>query len=138
MRTTQIEIDEMKANAIAFLKKNLKPGTTVYTIVRHVSSSGMSRNISAFIIKKSEHTKKHELVSIDWYIAKAMDEKRDPKHGGIKVHGCGMDMCFDLVYRLGRTLYPKGFKLPKGKHGRNGDTSGYDKDGGYALHYENL
>lgn len=138
MRTTQAEINEMQANALSFLKKNLKPGAKVYTIVRHVSSSGTSRNISAFIVRKSEHTKKNEIISIDWYVSKLLDEKRDAKHGGIKVHGAGMDMCFDLVYRIGRKLYPNGFKLPKGKRGRNGDTSGYDKDGGYALQYENL
>lgn len=44
-----------------------------------------------------------------------------------------MDMTFEVVYELGHYLYPKGFKLSKGQYGRNGDTSGYDKDGGYAL-----
>ena|ERR1035437_1828097 len=45
--------------------------------------------------------------------------------------GCGMDMGFHLVYNLGRTLFPEGFKV-EGR-GRNGDASGWDKDGGYAL-----
>ena len=42
-----------------------------------------------------------------------------------------MDMGFALVYELSRELYPKGFKVAG--VGRNGDTSGHDKDGGYAL-----
>lgn len=138
MRTTAQETLEAKNNAIAFLKKNLKPGATVYTIVRHVSSSGMSRSISAFIVLKNEHTKKQEIQCIDFWVSRALEQNFDRNKGGLKVHGCGMDMCFDLVYRIGRKLYPKGFKLPKGKRGRNGDTSGFDTDGGYALHYENL
>lgn len=31
--------------------------------------------------------------------------KIDPKHGGIKIGGCGMDMGFELVYRLSAKLY---------------------------------
>lgn len=128
MRTK--EVDEVKANALTFLKKNLKPGSKVYTIVRHVSKSGMSRNISTFIARKGE------IIGLDWYVAHVLDAKRDPSNGGIKVHGCGMDMGFDLVYRLGRRLYPNGFKLAKNQYGRNGDKSGFDRDGGYSLKQE--
>lgn len=69
---------------------------------------------------------------IGWHVAQVTGRKMTDNHA-IKCHGCGMDMGFDLVYTLGRCLYPKGFKLPKGKRGRNGDKSGFDNDGGYAL-----
>ena len=59
--------------------------------------------------------------------------QRNDKDGSVIVGGCGMDMGFNIVYSLSRRLWPKGFKLPKGKAGRNGDTSGTDTDGGYAL-----
>lgn len=111
--------------AIEWLRQCLKPGANVYTLVRHVTKSGMSRSISLFIVKGGE------IVCVDWYASKAMGRKRDDKHGGLKIKGCGMDMSFALVYDLGRTLFPDGFKVDG--VGRNGDTSGWDNDGGYAL-----
>jgi len=121
---------ELKENAIKFLRKHLKPGKKVYTILRHRSSSGMSRDISVAIVLRGE------VSDISWYVAHAIGYKRNPDNGALKVSGCGMDMGFSVVYSLGRVLYPKGFKLPKGRYGRNGDTSGFDKDGGYALKQE--
>lgn len=68
-----------------------------------------------------------------------------------------MDMGFAVVYDLGRVMFPDGFgvagKYPNGSdgrpttkemaakaveigatfRGRNGDPSGWDNDGGYAL-----
>ena len=40
-------------------------------------------------------------------------------------------MGFEIVYNLGRKLFHDGFKV-EGR-GRNGDMSGHDNDGGYAL-----
>jgi len=122
--------EKEKQEAIAKLRKWLKPGDTVYTILRHVSKSGMSREIGVVILKgKGETVDLHP----NFLIATACGDKLNTRGDGIKVSGCGMDMGFHLVYNLGRVLFPKGFKLPKGRHGRNGDTSGYDQDGGYAL-----
>lgn len=41
-------------SAMKFLRKSLKVGATVYTIVTHVSKSGMSRDIKVMISKKNE------------------------------------------------------------------------------------
>lgn len=112
-----------REQAKAHLRKLLKPGATVYTILRHVSTSGMSRCISLAIGGKNG-----EIVKLDYWVAKAKGEHIDPKHGGLKVGGCGMDMGFHLVYGLGRMLWPNGTKKPHGT--RNGAP---DKDGGYAL-----
>lgn len=45
-----------------------------------------------------------------------------------------MDMGFSVVYNLSSALFPDGFKTTG--FGRNGDTSGWDKDGGYKLKQE--
>jgi len=120
-----------KEQAIKSLKEmGLKPGVKVYTIVKHVSSSGMSRHIQPYIVHKGE------IISIGWYVSRALGWKLVSGTHAIKVSGCGMDMGFHMVYTLGRVMFPKGFTLPKGKRGRNGDTSGYDNDGGYALNQE--
>ncbi len=47
-------------------------------------------------------------------------------------------MAFDCIYRLGRAMFPEGFKMAKHQHGRNGDTSRFEKDGGYAFRNEYL
>lgn len=115
--------------AIKELRKMLRPGMMVYTVLRHVSSSGMCRWIDLYIHKKNQP------VRLTWTAARALGWTYDPRHEALKVGGCGMDMGFHAVYSLGYVLFPKGFKLPKGKLGRNGDTSGHDNDGGYALNH---
>ena len=105
------------------LRKLLKPGTTVYTILNHCSTSGMSRSISLAIGQKDG-----SIRNLDYLVATAKGARIDEKHGGLRVGGCGMNMGFHLVYSLGRTLWPNGTKKPHGT--RNGAP---DKDGGYAL-----
>ena len=110
-----------------YLKKLFAKNTKVYTKCHHVSSSGMTRHISVYVARNNE------IIDITWYVSNVIGYKRNFKDGGLIVGGCGMDMGFHVVYSLSRCLYPKGFKLAKGQWGRNGDTSGYDKDGGYRL-----
>lgn len=119
----------------------LKPGDVVYTQMHHVSKPGMMRIISAKIARDSE------ILDITHDTSLAIRMPRDAKYGGIKMGGCGMDMGFEVVYRLGRALWPEGFECAgegdsKGK-GRchsndhfNGDrdyTPHHHNDGGYAL-----
>lgn len=105
------------------LRDILKPGDTVCCLLRHCSRSGMRRHISLFA---------PGTVDITYSAALAMGDKR-ADDGGIKVDGCGVDMGFALVYNLGRTLFLEGFAVEG--CGRNGDTSGHDTDGGYALNH---
>lgn len=135
------------------LRKWIKPGDTVSCILRHVSSSGMSRRISLVITNKETG----EIQDISGYVATVLDYRRND--GSLVVGGCGMDMGFACVYNLGRRLFPDGFGeigsngiikdlRPATKEkaaeavaagytfrGRNGDSSGWDNDGGYALNY---
>lgn len=123
-----------KDEALKRLHEVLKPGDTVYTVLRHVSASGMMRRISLFVIRPNEFDEgKPEPYVLDFLCEPVGLGKWDRDKGGIKIAGAGMDMGFDLVYRLGRILYPDGFKVEG--VGRNGDTSGHDNDGGYALQH---
>lgn len=111
-----------QAEAVKALRRYLKPGRKVYTILNHCSSSGMSRAISLAVSYKGE------VVKLDYWASRAMGYPIDRNHGGLKVGGCGMDMGFHLVYSLGQTVWPKGTRKPHGT--RNGEP---DTAGGYAL-----
>lgn len=130
--TKKQEKEQARQQAAAELRLLLKPGDTVCTILRHCSKSGMSRDIS-LIVKGADG----DMQDITRTAARAMDDRLVDACGrnAIRVGGCGMDMGFSLVYNLGRTLYPQGFKLAKSQRGRNGDTSGFDPDGGYAFNH---
>jgi len=74
---------------------------TIYTVLRHVSSSGMSRDISLKTVENGE------LVDITFTAAQALGDKSKHKDGRsvIRVSGCGMDMGFHLVYSLSSVIY---------------------------------
>lgn len=114
----------LKAEAIKYLQGMLKPGDTVYCILRNVSRSGMSRQIDFLVAKSDAGCKPHH---ISHWIARALDYPQ-ADGGALKVGGCGMDMGFEVVYNLGRALWPNGTPKPHGR--RNGEP---DSDGGYAL-----
>lgn len=118
-----------KAEAIAELKKILKPGDTVYSVLRHVSASGMSRRIDFYALVTED--RKPRLRFLSGYIARAVGLRRHPRKDGLVVGGCGMDAGFHVVYELGATMWPKGTAKPHGT--RNGEP---DTDGGYALRHE--
>lgn len=112
------------------LRKILPPGSTVKTIVRHVSRSGMQREISCIFNDEC----------IDYYVGKVCD-RRIGKHNGLVIGGCGMDMGFAIVYELSYHLYDKGYQCSGANCGaavhvnehtpKDGKT--WHKDG-YALH----
>ena len=92
--------------AIAKLQELCPAGTTVYTVLRYTTSSGMGRVISAFIIKDG---KPYEL---DYLIERSeIGFKRNQKHGGLMVRGTGMDMGFHVVYELSRSIHADGYAL---------------------------
>jgi hypothetical protein len=90
----------------------IKPGDTIYTVLRHVSRSGMMRHISLKAIVDGQ------IIDITWAAAVAMGDTftRD-NHTALKVTGCGMDLGFNVVYNLSHVLFGK--KV--------------DGDAGYAL-----
>ena len=129
------EKDAKSVEAIKILRKMLKPGDTVYCVLRKVARSGMSRHIDFYIISKNEPR------WITGYVGQAVGTPQSDRDwrtsAGLRVDGCGMDMGFHVVYSLGRVLFPDGFIPAKaGKGGRNGaDPNQVDTDGGYALNH---
>ena len=123
------------------LRQLLPPGTTVYTVLRHVSSSGMLRVISPVVIHDGTP------FDITWRVALALGWRRDDKRDGIRVTGAGQDMGWHLVYALSAALYPDGFpciehKYPESRCPSNDHISSrilgeqvpyHHRDGGYAL-----
>ncbi|KKL77358.1 hypothetical protein LCGC14_2035670 [marine sediment metagenome] len=110
--------------SIKRLRVLVKEGDTIYTTLKHVSRSGMSRSIDVHIIKANKPRWLSRSVAeiLNW----GFDEKRE----AVKVSGCGMDMGFHLVYTLSSVLFPNGSKTLI--TGRNGDKKP-EKDGGYLL-----
>lgn len=142
------------------LREFIKPGDTVYYNVESVSRSGMSRVISFYVPVIGDNGKPR-IRNINNLMGDAITMSQ-VDGGGLKSHGCGMNMGFAAIYNLGRALYPDGFGVegvcPLGRklrpltkvkaekarekgfvfRGRNGDSSGWDNDGGYALNYSSL
>lgn len=90
--------------ALAKLRTMLPPGSTVYTILRHVSRSGMQRSISCVVMTPEGPQ------DVDWLVRRALDLTFDRNHSGVKMEGAGMDMGFALVYSLSFALY-RGYAL---------------------------
>lgn len=126
----------------------LKPGTKIYTTVKHVSRSGMMRIISAHVIDDDREPRD---ISHDAAVLIGASFDRD--RWGVKMSGCGMDMTFALTYALSRALFPDGFTCtgsdgwtPTGKRSKvpacrsNDHSNGAPikrgmkhRSGGYAL-----
>jgi hypothetical protein len=73
----------------------------IYTVLRHVSASGMSRDISLMVADGDD------IINITYTAATVLGNRVRNSHGhrAIRVGGCGMDMGFHLVYTLSDRLY---------------------------------
>ena len=86
----------------------------VYTILRYVSSSGLSKDISLKTVEDGQ------LIDITWTSALALGDKVNDRNGqrAIRVSGGGMDLGYHLVHNLSMTLY------------------GVENRGGYTLSHD--
>lgn len=84
-------------------KELLKENDTIYTILRHVSRSSLTREISLFVIKDNVP------ICLDAYVSKVLGLPLTNR--GIKVTGVGMDMGYWLVYELSYAIFKDGYKL---------------------------
>ena len=100
-----------RAEYIGKLRETLKPGDKLYTVLRSVSRSGMSRVIDVYRFGVSNQGTV-EKSWLSYWVAKACGFTFQDRRGlpeGIKIGGCGMDMGFNIVYTVGRVLWPDGF-----------------------------
>jgi len=84
----------------------LTEGDTVYTVLRSVSSSGMSRTMSLKVVKDGK------ILDLTYYAATVLDYPLVEVNGSraIRVGGCGMDMGFHVVYSLSSVLFRSKFE----------------------------
>lgn len=76
----------------------MKRGTIVYTVLRSVSDSGMSRTLDLYVVIH------HEIVRITWSVAQALEWTYDRRKEALRVRGCGMDMGHHVVCSLSRVI----------------------------------
>ena len=76
------------------LMHELNTKQTIFSIIRHVSKSGMTRHIAFFYINMNRP------YWITYDIHKLLGYKMNKYHDAIIVHGCGMDMAFSVVDNL--------------------------------------
>ena len=144
MAWTKREIEEARQQ----LAEIVKPGDTIYTTVRHVSRSGMSRSIDVYHLIPDEG-RRVEKRWLSRMVAKACNLPFDNKREAVKMGGCGMDMGYAIMNHIGYALFPDGFECigkddkarsfcPSNDHS-NGDrdyTPHHHKSGEYALRHE--
>ena len=91
--------------ALAELRALLPAGTTVYTILRHVSRSGMPPHVSVKILTPDPAW---PVQDITYRVATALGRWwRFTRRGEVAliVDGAGMDMGFHVVYTLAQALF---------------------------------
>ena len=75
---------------------------TIYSIIRHVSQSGMTRHISFHYIEDGR------MYSMNHLIAEATGFKFNKNYDSLVVKGCGMDMAFHVVEHYSRATGKEG------------------------------
>lgn len=121
--TTKKELEREEARDT--LRDFIQPGDTVYTVLRHVSRSGMTRDLDLYVIQDNEPRWITRLA------CRATDRQYNERAEAMRVGGCGMDMGFDAVYALSRALFPEGFGCI-GQGCPSNDHSNGDRD--YTVH----
>jgi hypothetical protein len=106
------ERESARAYLLSILGKQNKP--TLYTNLKSVSSSGMSRDMKVLAVVDGE------IVDVTYYVGKLDIGTIKERNGQrvIRVGGCGMDMGFHVVYTVSAILY------------------GYEDRGAYTIRHE--
>lgn len=107
----------LPASTLDGIALDIRTTPYIYTLVRHVSRSGMQRRISVFMVRNGE------ISNISVAVAQLLKARVDERDHGIVVHGAGMDMAWNLVYTLSRKLYA---------------NAGIEGDPGYQLTHRAL
>lgn len=100
-------VDQPATFAFHRLRDTFPVGSTVATLLTHVSGSGMSRRIA--VLGMSAGAPSNVTPDVARVLAWKWD--RNAPTAAVTVGGAGMDMGFHLVYTLSRRLYGDGYAL---------------------------
>ena len=100
--TTKLEKQSSKDHLLREI--GLEKGETVYTILRHVSKSGMTREICLLTLKNGVP------LYLNYHASEILGLSQG-KQDGLRVSGSGTDMGFHLVYSLSCALFDDGYAL---------------------------
>lgn len=100
-----------QAEALERLREWFPKGSTVYTILRRVSASGMSRQISPVCVHGEGAAIRvyHPSYAVAQVLSYPL--RRDWPSDSLTVRGCGSDMGFEVAYNLAHKLYGDGYAL---------------------------
>jgi hypothetical protein len=115
------EVERERSEAIDTLRQALPPGSTVYTMTTWANSIGNSRRVKVLIVSTHDNDRQPSIWRVSYLVARALRWKLNRDEQSVVVGGGGMNMEFELVYRLGDVLWPD-----------------HDRDGGYALRNESI
>lgn len=92
------------ADTLDILRQHFPKGSTIYTVLRSVSRSGMSRVISVVALTPDGPR------FLSYQTAAVLGIPcTDKGEAGVKVRGCGMDMGFHVAYELSKAIYTDGY-----------------------------
>lgn len=89
-----------RTESLTRLREWMPKGSRVFTILRSVSKSGMRREVAVVVWLPGEARPIHP----NFHVSRALG-LRFGKRQGLVMEGCGMDMGFELVYRLASALH---------------------------------
>ncbi len=84
-------MSEYNKKLISYIKENKNKRDLFICNIEHVSASGMTRWIKVGMIYK------RKFIDISPLFINMAGQKRYLNHEGVKITGCGMDMCFALL-----------------------------------------
>lgn len=106
------ELSQGQKDGVAWFKKYCPKGSTVYTVIRSVSRSRMSRVIGLVVIVPGKPGEEPVMFHPNYSAARVLGYRMAPGSvDGLKVSGCGMDMGFHVVYSLAQAVYGDGYAL---------------------------
>lgn len=105
-----------REESIALLRDWLSEGDTVYCILRSVSRSGLSRQVSPLALEKYTTYDGRETISdchLAYHVARVLgwSYRENTGNSAVVVDGCGMDAAAHMVDSLSRVLFGKGDAL---------------------------
>lgn len=91
-------LDNIQSSTLEYLQSTFEPAQTVYVIIERVSSSGMSRDMSFFVVHNGE------LQRVTALVQALTGYRWNKRHEAITVKGCGMDMAWATVHEACQAL----------------------------------